>query len=854
MDAVYTLGDVLRETLQLLAPLKDIIPRWHEQVEILINESACERLRIGVVGITSSGKSTFINALMGEALLPEQSKATTNVPVNCRHGERRKLVITSLTGTQSEYSGAAVTSAALKSLCSEDGNPGNAKNLRHVELEIPTCRLPKELEIIDTPGTDAYGFESHEEITLYRCVPMADIIVFMTQLRRHFAASDGDLLNKILENDQRVLFLISHSDIEKDDHQDNVVVRTKEEKLLGHVKELERSLRTFNKLRESGIIAVSSHLAKQACGDLEHEDWKRSNFDAVLDCFRRYASDLSGVLVNSRIDRTRATLVSVSSAISKQIPEIERKRSQTPEEEALTGNVAGLDQATNTIRRQLHRLKNDAKYEEESNRALSDAISGFTSLSKNDVSGFVRLLDRLTDLWRERISRCLERTDAVRSKCRETLDQVRVTPDRQALKKLTFQSEEFPSVGRRVVERTEKYEVSVPRTTLFGIIADWWSGVRKEERTRTTRYVDVKALENDVQLFLARSIADQVAFADQQAQIFEAMFLAPVEHRRREHESLLSVQIALRNAAANQIEVLPKMFKRLEQLVSHLDSLRKADIAQADPVRSAYVHPDTSDFHERTTVETSKPAFVALGRVFARAWESVALNGFWHLTRLRSHHKGGTHRVALVGLNETQADLLYSYLHRDLPVILGERWSMSRDGIKEATLPNPYGQTVLTLVPLGGDVPYEPLRSLCVAADAVAIHFEAGQPSAGLKRMLGDPNFKTVKKFASKSLFLFGDGAIYDLRLHDLVVEVVDIVREHTGLACPWYVYESNRYDSRYTDFIEIAQSVRLRDGSARDLSREWNAAKKSLRPPFNREVLDQAYIAMRAKEAEKTE
>jgi hypothetical protein len=63
------------------------------ELQALRATAQADALHVGVVGITSSGKSTFINGLMGESLLPEEARATTNLLVKCRHGDEREAKV-----------------------------------------------------------------------------------------------------------------------------------------------------------------------------------------------------------------------------------------------------------------------------------------------------------------------------------------------------------------------------------------------------------------------------------------------------------------------------------------------------------------------------------------------------------------------------------------------------------------------------------------------------------------------------------------------------------------------------------------------------------------------------------------
>ena len=51
------------------------------------------KVRVGLIGITSSGKSTLINALLGERLLPQKVKPSSSVLVVCSYNKIKKATI-----------------------------------------------------------------------------------------------------------------------------------------------------------------------------------------------------------------------------------------------------------------------------------------------------------------------------------------------------------------------------------------------------------------------------------------------------------------------------------------------------------------------------------------------------------------------------------------------------------------------------------------------------------------------------------------------------------------------------------------------------------------------------------------
>jgi len=69
----------LQKAFQAFSPVSALFPTRIAQLENLVRSAKNAELEVGVIGITSSGKSSFINAMMGERLLPEETRATTNL-------------------------------------------------------------------------------------------------------------------------------------------------------------------------------------------------------------------------------------------------------------------------------------------------------------------------------------------------------------------------------------------------------------------------------------------------------------------------------------------------------------------------------------------------------------------------------------------------------------------------------------------------------------------------------------------------------------------------------------------------------------------------------------------------------
>ena len=136
-----------------------------------------------VVGEYNSGKSTFINALLGDEVFAMGDLPTTRAISILRFGE----------ATPPE-------------------SIGENMYLYHYPLD-----LLRDLHIVDTPGTNS--IERMEEALTREFVPRADLVLFVTSLLQPLTASELDFLGHIREWGKKVVFIVNGVDRRNSDEQ-----------------------------------------------------------------------------------------------------------------------------------------------------------------------------------------------------------------------------------------------------------------------------------------------------------------------------------------------------------------------------------------------------------------------------------------------------------------------------------------------------------------------------------------------------------------------------------------------------------------------------------------------------------
>jgi small GTP-binding protein len=186
-----------------------------------------------VAGEFNSGKSSFINALLGERVLPEGVTPTTDRINRLRYGAE-----------PSEH--------LLEAYLLDRTYPAD---------------LLREITIVDTPGTNAI-IRRHEELTR-DFLPRSDLVLFVTSADRPFTESERGFLEQIREWGKKIVFVVNKIDIltrPEDQQQVLDFVRDNAAALVGEPPRL---------------FAVSARdaLAARAAGSAE--GWQASGFEAM---------------------------------------------------------------------------------------------------------------------------------------------------------------------------------------------------------------------------------------------------------------------------------------------------------------------------------------------------------------------------------------------------------------------------------------------------------------------------------------------------------------------------------------------------------------------------------------------
>jgi hypothetical protein len=213
LDWKQQMGNGLGHWIQLC-----IDDEKHLQIKeqlLALREDIEDELTVMIAGEFNAGKSTFINALLGQKILSSDVTPETAMVTKLTYGTKRTIIAHYLNGQSQVYD-----DAWLEQLTAE--RDGTFKHIRrqlsHVELQLPLDIL-KTLTIIDTPGLNANN-EYHTQAT-ERFLGRTDHAIFLFHAMNVGTATEIKWLKKFNEKGIYPFGIINRID-ELDEEEDDL--------------------------------------------------------------------------------------------------------------------------------------------------------------------------------------------------------------------------------------------------------------------------------------------------------------------------------------------------------------------------------------------------------------------------------------------------------------------------------------------------------------------------------------------------------------------------------------------------------------------------------------------------------
>nr|WP_255726841.1 dynamin family protein [Sporosarcina sp. ACRSM] len=252
-----------------LAPLRKY-DKSISRVDELLDKIQDQTTNVVILGEIKAGKSTFINALLGEELVQSGTIPTTAVATKITYGPRFRIIAKKKDGTSTEVNRTDFIELSTEV---EGSLKADRLNLDYIEIETPNDIL-KGITVIDTPGYNS-GIDHHTEAADAHST-RGDYAIWVFDARHTGQETEKLKIKEIKskKQDLPIYGVINKIDIHDYD----------EEPLESF---LEANHRTLNELVES-LTPVSSKLALEAFKSDDNKKLGLSMWENVEEIFSTF--------------------------------------------------------------------------------------------------------------------------------------------------------------------------------------------------------------------------------------------------------------------------------------------------------------------------------------------------------------------------------------------------------------------------------------------------------------------------------------------------------------------------------------------------------------------------------------
>ena len=161
---------------------------------------------VTVLGRFKAGKSSFLNCVAGQDVLPVGAIPVTSVITILRFGEREQARVRFLDGGE-----VVVPVGKLPDFVTEEENPENRKGVDLVSVDLPSLRRYPNTRFLDTPGLGS-AFRHNTRVTM-EWLPRAAATLVAISADQPVSEQDIALLGDLARHTPRIVILLTKVDL-----------------------------------------------------------------------------------------------------------------------------------------------------------------------------------------------------------------------------------------------------------------------------------------------------------------------------------------------------------------------------------------------------------------------------------------------------------------------------------------------------------------------------------------------------------------------------------------------------------------------------------------------------------------
>ena len=207
------LSTLMTRTAGIVSEIGPQFVHYIQKLNDLADRFAEGRYHLSVLGQFKRGKSTLLNALVGDSILPMGVVPLTAAPTFLQYGKAAKISVRYQNGCSSdENSGtsASAISNCLSGLVTEKGNPQNRRGIAEVQVDLPAAILSGGVVLIDTPGIGSTY--RHNTAATLNFLQQCDAALFLISADPPITEVELEFLRHVKEKVPQLFFVMNKID------------------------------------------------------------------------------------------------------------------------------------------------------------------------------------------------------------------------------------------------------------------------------------------------------------------------------------------------------------------------------------------------------------------------------------------------------------------------------------------------------------------------------------------------------------------------------------------------------------------------------------------------------------------
>lgn len=363
------IDQLVKETIQ---HLKVALPGSSQlkQLMELAEDIADDYYTIMVVGEFKHGKSTFVNALLGQDVMPRGVTPTTATINTVFHGDQQEVHVLKENGSVEKYDSIDILN---KFTAAQDFN---SDEIKYIKLFMDSEILKNRVVLIDTPGVNDLS-DQRTEVT-HQFLPRADVVIFMCSLTSPIKYSEQVFIEEHLLKSgiDRTMFAANFAD------------SIDEEEIEDVIEFVERRLENIVGKQLAKVYPVS---AKEALIGRLRNNEEMLQYSGLIEIEQEiYRRIESGSRSQEKIERFEERLDEIFDVIEREIETAKLVSSKTIEQ--LDEEMKAVDRWFTGIEKQKSELQSYLlEREEEINFLVGKSLSHFGNKLVEDIDNQIFL-------------------------------------------------------------------------------------------------------------------------------------------------------------------------------------------------------------------------------------------------------------------------------------------------------------------------------------------------------------------------------------------------------------------------------------------------------------------------------